>query len=172
MVFQLQNLKGSLLFAHHARPFNSGQGQTLKDMSNSSLAQALPLLLSRKRGHNVLLLHYYVHYSFYPLHVYRQRVRQARGVIENAFPKHPELKIIIRGPHVIYDGKEHHASFGDNFGPRYAQIWREEFRGLHHRVWFLDLWDLSIAMENMVCHPPENIVLQMLRVLFGYLGTC
>ena len=99
-------------------------------------------------------------------------MRKARGIIEDALTKHPELKVIIRGPHVMYDVNEHHELSGDNFAPWYRQIWREEFRGLHHRVWFLDLWDLSIAMENMVCHPPENIVLQMLRVLFGYFGTC
>ena len=78
------------------------------------------------------------------------------------------MKVIIRGPHVIFRGRLHHAHFGDNFGPQYMQVWREEFRGLYDKVWFLDLWDLSIAMENMSSHPPRPIVKQMIRALLGY----
>lgn len=152
---------------HHSKPFNIGL-HTERVVHNESLHQAIPLLLEQKHTNNVAVIHYYVHNSFYPLHMFRLKVQNARKVIEDALNAHPSLKIIIRGPHVIYDGKEHHAHFGDTFGPQFTQIWKEEFQGLYDKVWFLDLWDLSIAMENMVCHPPRNIMEQMIRVLFGY----
>lgn len=152
---------------HHSKPFNIG---THKDriIHTNSMHQAIPLLLQQNRTNNVIVIHYYVHISFYTLHMYRMKVRLARTVAEEALAAHPSLKIIIRGPHIIYDGKQHHVQFGDTFGRQYTQIWQEEFRGLEDRVWFTDLWDLSIAMENIQCHPVRNIVEQMIRVLFGY----
>ena len=166
-MLQLPGPNSSLVFIPHSKPFNVGT-HAGKDLRNHSLSEAIAMLLRHSHANNVVVVHYYVHNSFYPLHMYRMRVQYARTVIEKALDTHPEMKVIIRGPHVIYRGKQHHAQFGDNFGPQYTQIWKEEFRELYHKVWFLDLWDLSIAMENMTSHPPQNIVLQMIRALFGY----
>ena len=81
---------------------------------------------------------------------------------------HPNAKVFLRGPHVVYDGSGSHAQFGDKFGPWFVELLKEEFRDLYDRVWLLDFWPMTIASENHPLHPPGNIVLQMLRVLFGY----
>ncbi|KAK7093220.1 hypothetical protein V1264_007012 [Littorina saxatilis] len=167
IVCPIPEINSTMIYAPHSKPFNVGthSGKLLHTMS---LPQAIQLLHHQNRTNNVVVVHYYVHNSFYSVHTYRLRVQYARKSIEEVLQKHPDVKIIIRGPHVIYQGKQHHAHFGDNFGPAYTAIWREEFRGLYDRVWFLDLWDLSIAMENMTSHPPHPIVLQMIKAMLGY----
>nr|KAG5698890.1 hypothetical protein BaRGS_006784 [Batillaria attramentaria] len=146
-------------------PFSVGHHS---DLYNLPLPTALRRL--EQRRNIVIVVHYYVHLSTEALHAYRDRVRAARQVIETYLDTHPKVKVkvIIRGPHVLYEGNRHHAMFGDTFGPVYIRMWKEEFRGLYDRVWFLNYWDMTIAAENMQCHPPESMILETVKVLFGY----
>ena len=58
---------------------------------------------------------------------------------------------------------------GDNLALWYAQIWKDEFRPLHEKVRYLDFWDMTVAIENAYLHPPLSTVVEMLKVLFGYM---
>ncbi|KAK7469455.1 hypothetical protein BaRGS_00036521, partial [Batillaria attramentaria] len=162
---QFRHLNSSLLFARHAMPFNVGGHENIR-----TCLQPQPLQHVSSHGHHqaVVVVHYYVHLSFYPLYPFRDRVRHTRRAVEQLLRQHPKVKVFIRGPHVIYDGKGSHVHFGDNFGPEYIRIWKEEFRGLYDKVWFLDYWDMTIASENFTSHPPYSTVREMLKLLFGY----
>ena len=97
----------------------------------------------------------------------RDRVRLAKRVVAEFLQTHPNAKVFLRGPHVVYESRGSHAQFGDKFGPWFLDVLKEEFRDLYDRVWLLDFWPLTVASENRSPHPPEAIVWQMLRVLFG-----
>ena len=82
---------------------------------------------------------------------------------------YPKVKVFIRGPHVVYQAYRQVTIIGDSGVSWYGQIWREEFAGLRDRVWYLDFWDLSLAAENFPVHPSDEVVMEMIRVLFGYM---
>ena len=58
---------------------------------------------------------------------------------------------------------------GDNLATWFVQIWKDEFRTLRDKVWFLDYWELTLAIENRLLHPNIPTVVQMLKLLFGYM---
>nr|KAG5711069.1 hypothetical protein BaRGS_013803 [Batillaria attramentaria] len=158
-------LNATLTFAPHARPFNVGAKQGgLHTLSIKEALRALP-----NNTNHIIVLHYFMHFSLYPLSVFRDRVRAARQAIQDLLETRPEVKILIRGPHVLFGGRGFHAILGDNFGPWYIDVLKKEFKGLYDKVWFLDFWDMSIAAVNRSAHPPTATILQMLKVLFGHI---
>ena len=153
----------------HASPFFLG---THSDLITVPLPQAFQRLrhLSGSHGNAVLVLHYYRHFATYSVQVYRQRVQEARRTVEEYLLLLPKLKVFIRGPHVVYQTyRRQVTTIGDSGVSWYGQIWREEFAGLRDRVWYLDFWDLSLAAENLLSHPSDEVVMEMIKVLFGYM---
>ena len=152
----------------HASPFSVG---THSDLVTVPLPQAFQRLrhLSGSHGNAVLVLHYYRHFTTYSVQVYRQRVREARKTVEEYLLLYPKVKVFIRGPHAVYQAYKKLTMIGDSGVSWYGQIWREEFAGLRDRVWYLDFWDLSLAAENFPVHPSDEVVMEMIKVLFGYM---
>ena len=66
-------MNSSFLMVPHSKPFNVGT-KNGKLLHTLSLPQSLKLLLGEGRRNNVLVVHYYVHNSFYPVSTYRKRV--------------------------------------------------------------------------------------------------
>ena len=152
----------------HGRPTN-----TAPQSENVPLTEALRELstLRRRHGHRrvILVLHYFLHFTFYRPAVFLDRVRAARKYIGEFLDANPEAKVFIRGPHVVLRGYSNQFIDGDTFGPAFIQIWREEFKGLWDRVWFLDFWDMTTATQNKAPHPPPDIVREMVKVFLGHI---
>ena len=81
---------------------------------------------------------------------------------------YPKVKVFIRGPHVVYQAYRQVTIIGDSGVSWYGQIWREEFAGLRDRVWYLDFWDLSLAAENLPSHPSDEVVIEMISLVWLY----
>ena len=46
---------------------------------------------------------------------------------------------------------------GDIAADRFTHILKEEFQGLHDRVYFLQPWDMTVAAHNKLYHPPDFV---------------
>ena len=168
--FFVQNsvLNSTLLFVSHASPFSVGSHS---DLVTVPLPEAFQRLrqYSGSHGNAVIVVHYYRHFTTYSVQVYRQRVQEARRTVEEYLRMYPKMKVVIRGPHVVYQAYKQHSMVADSGISWYGQIWREEFASLRDRVWYLDFWDLSLAAENIPIHPSHEVVMEMIKVLFGYI---
>lgn len=163
MLCEVEKSGSTVLFAPHAMPFNVG---THTDLHTLPLSAALARIPRDRRP--VVVLHYYLHTQNYPVHAYVDRARAARRAMEGFLRSRPDALFFVRGPHAVYDGRGHHANFGDSFAPQYVRVWEEELRPLRDHVRFLDFWDMSVAAENCGQNPVDSVDLQMLKVLFGY----
>ena len=83
--------------------------------------------------------------------------------------QNPAVKVLIRGPHqIVGDENVRTPYFSDQQGQWYMDIFKQEFQGLEDKVWFIDMWDISLLMKNPTLHPPPNIVQQMLKTVINY----
>ncbi|XP_071092780.1 NXPE family member 4-like, partial [Haliotis cracherodii] len=115
---------------------------------------------------DIILIHLYLHFQLFPLHVYRSRVKRTRQAIEELLIRSPDVTIAIKGPHMV-SGKPQTTQFG-MWGPVYENILKQECVDLNNRVVYLDLWDMTVALESTANHPSSQIVKTMLDVFFGY----
>jgi hypothetical protein len=78
---QFQALSATVINSPHSKPFNVGthSGRLLQ---TQSLEEAVSLLVRQKQQNNIVVIHYYVHNSVYPLYLYRMRVQYAHEMIQ------------------------------------------------------------------------------------------
>ncbi|XP_071086003.1 NXPE family member 3-like [Haliotis cracherodii] len=116
---------------------------------------------------DIVLIHLYAHFLFYPVHMFRSQIQRIRPAVQRLLERAPDIKIAIKGPHyfvlnsIIY-------TFGRMWGPVYDKIIREEFVGLYDRVIYLDFWEMLLSVESPDVHPGEKLINTMIRTLFGY----
>ncbi|XP_070176111.1 NXPE family member 2-like [Littorina saxatilis] len=149
-------------------PFSVGRHA---DLVTIPLPRALDNVLhyATLGGKAVIVVHFYRHFTIFSVALYRQRVREARKTLQDFVQLHPNVKVIIRGPHAVYQSHKVVTMVGDASVSSYRHVWKEEFVGLEDNVWFLDLWDLSVAAENMFIHPVPVVATEMVKLLFGYM---
>ncbi|XP_067670329.1 NXPE family member 3-like [Haliotis asinina] len=116
---------------------------------------------------DIVLINLYAHFLFFPLHMFKVRMKHIRLAIERLLRRSPNIKIAIKGPHYFVT-HDPHFSLGGMWGPVYAKIIRQEFVALYDRVIYLDLWDMLVSVENANIHPSEQLLMTMLPTLFGY----
>ncbi|XP_076451134.1 NXPE family member 3-like [Babylonia areolata] len=168
---EVQSHNTTLRWAFHGRP-----SYTVATSDNVPLPTLLAQLRHDQRHDQrhpqrrvIVLLHYYLHFTYYSLPVFRTMVRAAKRHIQDFLQEFPTAKFVIRGPHLALDVvRGFHLVNGDIFGPAYIQIWHNEFKELRGRVWFLDFWDMTVATRNRPVHPPPFVVREMVKVVLGH----
>ncbi|XP_059175212.1 NXPE family member 3-like [Physella acuta] len=124
--------------------------------------------LPRNKKH-VLIIHYYLHYTAAHLSVLSLRMRKLREAIEKMLETNPNVLVGLRIPHVTSKYySTNHAVGGDPLGPQYIDLIREMFRGLEDKIVFLDLWEMSIGIENVDYHPPRYLNHEMIKFLLSF----
>ncbi|XP_059159230.1 NXPE family member 3-like [Physella acuta] len=126
------------------------------------------LTLPKNKKH-VLVIHYYLHLIISHLSVLLLRMKSLRIAIEEMLRTNPNVLVGLRGPHVSSWELDHnHAVGGDPLGPQFLEIIREQFRGLEDKVVFLDMWEMSIGIENFDYHPPQYANREMMKFLLSF----
>ncbi|XP_059144724.1 NXPE family member 2-like [Physella acuta] len=122
-----------------------------------------------KNQKHILIIQYYLHYTASHLAVLSLRMKSLRAAIEKLLEENPIVLIGLRGPHIasLYYNYNH-AVGGDPLGPQYIHIIRDRFKGLEDKIVFLDLWEMSIGIENFDYHPPQYANLEMFKFLLSF----
>ncbi|XP_059144729.1 NXPE family member 4-like [Physella acuta] len=140
---------------------------TLQRNDNFSVPNFIQKLPKNQK--HILIIQYYLHYAAAHLAVLSLRMKSLRAAIEKLLEENPNVLIGLRAPHIsplFYD--YNHAVGGDPLGPQYIHIIRERFKGLEDKIVFLDLWEMSIGIENPDYHPPQYVNLEMFKFLLSF----
>ena len=93
-------------------------------------------------------------------------MKLVREASERALKRIHSLKIFIRGPHMGYKQKFFtHARGGDIVAHIFNDIIKTEFKGLQDKVFYLQPWDMTVAVKNGGFHP-QDFVNEALTGLF------
>ncbi|XP_059140774.1 NXPE family member 2-like [Physella acuta] len=117
---------------------------------------------------HVLIIHYYLHFTPAHLSVLSLRMRKLRTALEVLFAKNPNILVGLRGPHIVSLYYPNHAVGGDPLGPQFLELIRKRLRGLEDKVVFLDLWEMSIGIENLDYHPPQYLSREMIKFFLSF----
>ena len=103
-----------------------------------------------------MLIHLYLHFAFVHTHTFGAHVREVARGVRDLLLRNPSVKVAIRGPHaLIWDAAVYRKIHiqGDYYGEACLRIFRQEFRDLLDRVFYLNVWDMTIANQNNDLHP-------------------
>ena len=124
------------------------------------------------KGRHIVVVHLYSHYSIHHYRVLYDRLQAVRSATESLLRRNPDALVVIKGPHTETVDVGHPVLKPIHLGDMMAQLVREmmfkAFRGLHDRVVYLDLWDMSLASENKDIHPADYVKNAMVDVLMDH----
>ncbi|XP_071116858.1 NXPE family member 3-like [Haliotis cracherodii] len=117
---------------------------------------------------DILLIHLYAHFQYHHPSVLRNNLRHVAQSVKRLLQRAPDVVVAIKGPHSF--GPKNRF-IGGYWGPTYADIVKEEFRSLYHKVAYLDYWDMSVALHLEDVHPDADGVEQITKLFLGYACT-
>ncbi|XP_048246535.1 NXPE family member 3-like [Haliotis rufescens] len=116
---------------------------------------------------DIILINLYAHFNLFPVHMFRSQMKRTRISIQKLLKRSPDIKIAIKGPHNYIHPITNYTLDG-LWGPIYENIIKQEFVGLYDQLVYLDIWDMTIAVENTDVHPTEDVVSTMIHTFLGY----
>ena len=119
------------------------------------------------KGKYIVLVHLFIHYSIHHYSVLYDRLLAVRKATELLLRRNPDVKVVIRGPHVAQNGWPPILG-GDMAGPLMRELHVKAFQGLHERVAYIDFWDMTIAGENPDFHPVPMVNNAMVDVFMDH----
>ena len=123
-------------------------------------------------GRYIVVVHLYTHYSAHHYKVVYDRLQSVRLATESLLRRNPDALVVIKGPHVEtaeVKSEMKPIHLGDMAGPLVRQMMVKVFQGLHDKVLYLDLWDMSIAAENKDIHPADFVKHAMIDYLLDHI---
>lgn len=104
----------------------------------------------------IILIHWYLHFARYLTpELYRLHVKNAVVAIKHLIQRSPKVKVLLKGPHshtyartmVPYDVVRKYME----------QIIYEEFKDIQESVYYINYWDMTLGIENVMPHPTDHI---------------
>ncbi|OWF42628.1 NXPE family member 2 [Mizuhopecten yessoensis] len=152
-----------LMWAPHNAPFYVGPHQGLDTMR--SVGNWLDRTPNDKPI--IVIIHLYYHLSRTTVSVFRALVKDARAGVDRLLSRAPGTSVVIMGPHSI--------TFRDTLEPLdylrrcYEEIWFQEFKGIHDKVFYIDNWDRTVGSENVHLHPPPKTMTDVTEEMLSYI---
>ncbi|XP_060065614.1 NXPE family member 3-like [Ylistrum balloti] len=147
----------------HELPFHGVPGSDRKVIK--SVAFRLDKIPANSKA--IVIIHWYAHIVRCCDHIaLRQHVRNAKEAIVRLLARSPDVKIFIKGPHLVtYFNARKPYKFVGMF---VEQVLLEEFSDLLDKLTYLDQWDMSVAAENVNIHPENTMVNISLNNLMNF----
>lgn len=103
----------------------------------------------------IVLIHLYLHLTPHHYSVFSSHIRAIRRSVEKLLTRNPRVKVIIRGPHAASNFNEWYGIRGGDLAAlRFTDIIKKEFNGMYEKIYFLQPWDMTVAIDNAEFHPP------------------
>ena len=164
----LSGINAKFHYMRHENTFYfSKQIDSLPAKREKSLVELIDSLPST--GRIVVVVHYFMHVVVAHLSVARDRLQRLHGAMSRLARRNPDAVLALRGPHITQKEWEvNHLQGGDTQGMLYLKMIKDLFRDMQEKVIFLDGWDMSIAIENDLFHPPAQIPMGMVKLLLDF----
>ncbi|KAK7002653.1 NXPE family member 4, partial [Biomphalaria glabrata] len=114
--------------------------------SETRLLDSIP-----NEGKFIIYFHHFMHINSFHLSLLENRLQMIREAVK---------RLLARNPHVIFLYQSaHYVSVLDSYeytrhGKFFAEFQRRVLRGLGERVMFVNVWPMTIAVDNNNVHPP------------------
>ena len=145
----------------HSRPLEANDRSLLTDAKpTTQLLNEIPA-----EGKFVVLIHLYLHFTPHHYSLLAKTYHVTRLAMERVLHRNPHVKFVIRGPHQVLHGAWLPVVGGDLAAPLFTKIIKREFQGLEDKIYFLQPWDMTVAVESCGYHP-EGFVNEAITGLF------
>lgn len=106
------------------------------------------------------------HFRPFPMELFIRRAISIRNAIERLFLRAPDTKVIIKTENIreMYIDTE---KFGDFHGYIQYLTMKDIFKDL--RVGIIDAWDMTIACNSNILHPPEQVIGNQIAMFLNYI---
>lgn len=112
----------------------------------------------------IVVLHWYMHFTRFLPHIYKQHIQHAKMAIKN-FLERTNADVYIKSPHAIMDKGEFLPL--DYIRLFQIQILKEVFHDIRDRITLLNEWDITVASKNLLIHPSDGTVEEM---VYGFMS--
>ncbi|XP_046576402.1 NXPE family member 3-like [Haliotis rubra] len=116
-------------------------------------------------SNDLVIVHIYAHFRFHHPRVFRESIRRAAQSVRKLLQRSPRAVVGIKGTHYFrFPSDTIHSGFGLVFD----SIIREEFSDMYSRVILINVWDLILASDILILHPPAWMVKILVDSFLGY----
>ena len=138
----------------HALPFHTAAAERKPREDTKSTVTFLDEIPTE--GKYVVMIHLYLHFTVHHYVVFLKHIRAIRQALDRVLTRNPQVKLVIRGPHMSMK-KWDTIQGGDVLAHIYTRIIKQELKGLYDKVYFLQPWDMTVAIESRFFHPPNMV---------------
>ncbi|XP_068936807.1 NXPE family member 1-like [Petaurus breviceps papuanus] len=146
----------------HGHPFFSQRLYSVKD--NEYITREIDGVAGDRN--TVIVITLGQHFRSFPVNIYIQRVINIQRAILRLWLRSPETRVILKAENIREMDIEAER-FGDFHGYIQYLIMRDIFRDLN--VGFIDAWDMTIAYDSRILHPPNNVVGNQINMFLNYI---
>ena len=116
----------------------------------------------------VILIHMYYHLVSFHHSIFKQRMSIISKSVARLIKVNRHVTVFIKGPASCHQ-KCNNEYVNDYYGHIYNDIIYQAFSGLHDKVIFLNMRDMTIAKKTPDIHPPDDEVREAVHQIFDYL---
>ncbi|XP_048245793.1 NXPE family member 3-like [Haliotis rufescens] len=152
----------SVSWRAHEMPFYHGSTRypRVAEQAQHLVLESLPDTSS-----DIVVLYLYVHFTVVHPDVFRQHVRRLVPPARKLLARAPNVTLAVRGPHTFVRSSKGLSSY---WGLIHTDILHQEFSSLHHRVVYLNFWDLTMARPSYGSHPDRSIIQHMVHNMMSF----
>ncbi|XP_050408382.1 NXPE family member 4 [Patella vulgata] len=118
------------------------------------------------KGKTIFVIYLYGHLTRHHYYISREKFRNLIPGLRRALARNKDLYVVIKSPHWFV--QDWIIAVNDYPALFIKQIIMEEFKDFRQQIVYLDFWDMSSAYANTNMHPPNPMLSNMIRLLFGY----
>nr|XP_012806115.2 NXPE family member 1 isoform X2 [Jaculus jaculus] len=151
-----------ILWKKHSYPFNTIQFYSV--ICGGYIPQEIDQLPGDKN--TAIVITFGQHFRPFPMELFIRRAINIRKAIERLFLRSPDTKVIIKTENVRerYIDAEKFANF---HGYIQNLIMKDMFKDLN--VGVIDAWDMTIAYDANVIHPPDSVIGNQIDMFLNYI---
>ncbi|XP_068936805.1 NXPE family member 1-like [Petaurus breviceps papuanus] len=146
----------------HGHPFVTNKFYSIKD--NDYITREIDRVAGDRN--TVIVITLGQHFRVFPVDIFIRRVINIQRAIRRLLLRRPDTRIIMKAENI----REMHfdvEQVGDFHGYIQYLIMRDIFRDLN--VGFIDAWDMTIAYDSRMVHPPNNVVGNQINMFLNYI---
>ncbi|XP_020845380.1 NXPE family member 2-like isoform X3 [Phascolarctos cinereus] len=106
------------------------------------------------------------HFRLFPVDIFIRRVINIQKAIRRLLLRSPDTKVILKAENIreLHNEAE---QVGDFHGYIQYLIMRDIFQDLN--VGIIDAWDMTIAYDSRILHPPNNVIENQINMFLNYI---
>ncbi|KAK0048516.1 NXPE family member 3 [Biomphalaria pfeifferi] len=149
LLCEQENNNISISYLPHTFPFVGSLGQELPKhhvFSETRLLDSIP-----NEGKFIIYFHHFMHINSFHLSVLENRLQMIREAVKRLLDRNRHVIFLYQSAHYVsvFDSYEY-----TRHGKFFAEFQRRILRGLGERVMFVNVWPMTIAVDNNDVHPP------------------